>query len=205
MRRARARFTALKGFEPGLDILNEREHGGGGTGYRLVADLIYADDTMHPHIARSEHIQTWLDCLGLEARAVGLEISVKTEAMVIGASSRPPLPRLLDGTEVPFRDPASNCRGACMLPDTADDVDIRIGLAWARLCSLNTYNGARRAWASITSACSSRSSSSRCLRMAPIEAWTLTDTLAAKLDGTVYIDAPTGPECLQPGSPSISH
>eukprot|EP00899_Mesostigma_viride_P007664 jgi/Mesvir1/1689/Mv21150-RA.1 len=71
----------------------EREHGGSGPGYRL-SDLIYADDTTL--IARPEHIQTWLDCLGLEAQAVGLEISVKAEATSgdIGASSRPPLPRL---------------------------------------------------------------------------------------------------------------
>eukprot|EP00899_Mesostigma_viride_P019663 jgi/Mesvir1/27699/Mv26399-RA.1 len=178
MRQARARFTALKGFEPGLDILNERGHGGVSTGYRL-ADLIYADDTTL--IARPEHIQTWLDCLGLEARAVGLEISVKTEAMVIGATSRPPLPRLLDGTEVPFRD-RFKLLGS-WLPDTADDVDTRIGLSWAKLRSLNTY------WRSKGLDEHRKRMLFKVLVLTVLtygaEAWTLTATLAAKLDGTV--------------------
>eukprot|EP00899_Mesostigma_viride_P020065 jgi/Mesvir1/2805/Mv25443-RA.1 len=180
MRRARARFTALKGLEPGLDILNVKEHGGVRPGYRL-ADLIYADDTTL--IESPEHIQTWLDCLGLEARAVpGLEISVKTEAMVIGASSKPPLPRLLDGTEVPFRD-RFKLLGS-WLPDTADDVDTRIGLAWAKLRSLTPYwrskglNGHRKRMLF------------KVLVLTVLtygaEAWTLPPKLAARLDGTVY-------------------
>eukprot|EP00899_Mesostigma_viride_P007100 jgi/Mesvir1/16391/Mv25727-RA.1 len=179
MRRARARFTALKGFEPGLDILNVKEHGGVEHGYRL-ADLIYADDTTL--MARPEHIQTWLDCLGLEARAVGLEISVKTEAMVIGASSTPPLPRLLDGTTVPFRD-RFKLLGS-WLPDTADDVDTRIGLAWARLRSLNTY------WRSKGLGEHRKRMLFKVLVLTVLtygaEAWTLTPTLAARLDSTVY-------------------
>eukprot|EP00899_Mesostigma_viride_P016386 jgi/Mesvir1/24749/Mv26009-RA.1 len=138
-------------------------------------------------------VQTWLDCLGLEARAVGLEISVKIEAMVIGASSTPPLPRLLDGTEVSFRD-RFKLLGS-WLPDTrADDVDIRIGLAWARLRSLNTY------WRSKGLGEHRKRMLFKVLVLTVLtygaEAWTLTPTLAAKLDGRVYMqDAPTGPEC----------
>eukprot|EP00899_Mesostigma_viride_P008676 jgi/Mesvir1/1780/Mv26450-RA.1 len=180
MRRARARFTALKGFEPGLDILNVKEHGGVRPGYRL-ADLIYADDTTL--IESPEHIQTWLDCLGLEARAVGLEISVKTEAMVIGASSKPPLPRLLDGTEVPFRD-RFKLLGS-WLPDTADDVDTRIGLAWAKLRSLTPY------WRSKGLGGHRKRMLFKVLVLTVLtygaEAWTITPTLAARLDGTVYM------------------
>ena len=156
-----------------------KEHGGVRPGYRL-ADLIYADDTTL--IESPEHIQTWLDCLGLEARAVGLEISVKTEAMVIGASSTPPLPRLLDGTEVPFRD-RFKLLGS-WLPDTADDVDTRIGLAWAKLHSLNTY------WRSKGLGEHRKRMLFKVLVLTVLtygaEAWTIPSKLAARLDGTVY-------------------
>eukprot|EP00899_Mesostigma_viride_P026366 jgi/Mesvir1/6914/Mv26512-RA.1 len=50
----------------------------------------------------------------------------------------------------------------------------------------STPTGARRAWASTASACSSRSSFSRCSRIYGAEAWTLPPKLAARLDGTVY-------------------
>eukprot|EP00899_Mesostigma_viride_P019491 jgi/Mesvir1/27543/Mv26393-RA.1 len=180
MRRACARFTALKGFEPGLDILNEREHGGVSTGYRL-ADLIYICGRHHPHRAP----RALSDLAGLSGpawrrgRCMGLEIRVKTEAMVIGASSSPPLPRLLarrDGGPVNTVTGRFKLLGS-MLPDTADDMDIRIGLAWARLRSLSTY------WRS-------KDLGEHCKRMLfkvlvlteltyGAEAWTLTDTMAA--------------------------
>ena len=99
MRQARARFAGIVGRQPGLLIANEACHGGVGFDYRL-GELIYADDTTL--IEHTEHIQLWLDCLALEARAVGLEISKKTEAMTVGVVAPPPPLLLLDGTRVPY-------------------------------------------------------------------------------------------------------
>eukprot|EP00899_Mesostigma_viride_P027406 jgi/Mesvir1/7850/Mv11785-RA.1 len=47
-----------------------------------LADIIYADDTTL--FEDTEHVQTWLYCLAIEACVVGLEVSKKTEALAIG-------------------------------------------------------------------------------------------------------------------------
>eukprot|EP00899_Mesostigma_viride_P020828 jgi/Mesvir1/28747/Mv25847-RA.1 len=102
--------------------------------------------------------------------------------MVIGASCKPPLPRLLDGTEVPFRD-RFKLLGS-WLPDTADDVDTRIGLAWAKLRSLTPY------WRSKGLDGHRKRMLFKVLVLTVLtygaEAWTLPPKLAARLDGTVY-------------------
>eukprot|EP00899_Mesostigma_viride_P003129 jgi/Mesvir1/12817/Mv26220-RA.1 len=101
MRQACARFASMAaGRAPGLAVTNELGEGGPTNRQTLLADLIYADDIML--IEKPESAQLWLDChAALEARAVGLEISPKTEALALGMELRAP-------THTP---PLRRCRG----------------------------------------------------------------------------------------------
>eukprot|EP00899_Mesostigma_viride_P026318 jgi/Mesvir1/6871/Mv26511-RA.1 len=128
MIQARKRFARIVGREPGVQVANKFWHGGADTEIRL-AGIIYADDTTL--FADTEHVQTWLDCLALEARAVGLEVSKKTEALAVGLTNPPPPLFLLDGSRVLYRDRVKLL--GSLLPSCEVDVEHRISLAWHAL------------------------------------------------------------------------
>eukprot|EP00899_Mesostigma_viride_P016171 jgi/Mesvir1/24555/Mv25998-RA.1 len=82
--------------------------------------------------ALSTCMQTWLDCLAIEARVVGLEVSKKTEALAIGLTQPPPALFLLHSSRVLYRDRVKLL--GSLLPSCEADVDHRISLAWHALC-----------------------------------------------------------------------
>ena len=180
MRKARARFARVAGREPGLVIHNDPSTGGNpdGTDYRL-AELIYADDTTL--IEDTEHVQLWLDCLAIEARAVGLEVSKKTEAMALGLDGPPPPLLLLDGSAVPYTE-RFKLLGS-WLPGTEDDINTRIGLAWTALRKLD------RLWRAKDLGAGRKRDLFKVLVLTVLtygaEAWTLTEHLESRLNGTV--------------------
>eukprot|EP00899_Mesostigma_viride_P023316 jgi/Mesvir1/4169/Mv25675-RA.1 len=180
MRRAQARFARVEGRPPGIEVTEYASYGGVDPPYRL-SDLIYADDTTL--VETPESAQLWLDSLSLEARAVGLMISKKTEVMAIGfpAGIAPPTLLLLDGSPVP---PATRFKLlGSWLPSTADDINTRIGQAWAALRRLDRfwtcrYLSERRKRILFKALVLS-------ILLYGCEAWTLDQALSQQLDGTV--------------------
>ena len=126
--------------------------------------------------------RTWLDCLAIEARVVGLEVSHKTEALAVGlpAASPPPDLLLLDGSLVPYRDQVKLL--GSLLPSCADDIDNRISLAWHALRKV------RALWRKPLGMYK-KQDLFKVLVLTVLtygaETWTLTDALADKLDGNV--------------------
>eukprot|EP00899_Mesostigma_viride_P003088 jgi/Mesvir1/12780/Mv26053-RA.1 len=130
MIQARKRFARIVGREPGVQVANKFWHAWRcGHGDSAIADIIYADDTTL--FEDTEHVQTWLDCLALEACAVGLEVSKKTEALAVGLTNSAPPLYLLDGSRVLYRDRVKLL--GSLLPSCEVDVDHRISLAWHAL------------------------------------------------------------------------
>eukprot|EP00899_Mesostigma_viride_P029130 jgi/Mesvir1/9401/Mv25680-RA.1 len=177
MIQARKRFARIVGREPGVQVANKFWHGGADTEIRL-ADIIYADDTTL--FEDTEHVQTWLDCLALEARAVGLEVSKKTEALAVGLTTSAPPLYLLDGSRVLYRDRVKLL--GSLLPSCEVDVDHRISLAWH---ALRQY---RALWRKPLGKIEKQDLFK--VLVLPVltygaETWTLTADLARKLDGAV--------------------